>query len=119
VELGILAVVLAAGLGALSQVHRMSKASRRQFFVAFAAYLVFAACGVAAVVMLPFRPGSNVVAAAAVVFILDWSMLAMLWAARLAQRSEAPTGWVLKPWSVLDWVLIAIAIGAAGLGSLW
>jgi len=119
VELGILAVVLAAGLGALSQLHSVSKASRRQFYVAFTVYLVFAACGIAAVLLLPFRPGSGVVAAAAVVFILAWASLGILWAMRLGQRSKEPTAWLLKPWSALDWVLIAIVIGAASLGVLW
>jgi hypothetical protein len=120
-EFGLLAVVVAAGLAALAQIRsdpRITKEFRRRSYAALGFYAVFVACGIVALFLFPFRPGSAVVALSGTVFILAWIAIGALWLMRLAPRLKEPPGWLMKPWSPLDWSLIVIAIGAATLGSL-
>jgi hypothetical protein len=120
-ELGVLAVV-AAGLAALAQIRsdpRITKEFRRRSYAALGFYAVFVACGIAALILFPFRPGSEVVALSGAAFVLAWIALGALWLMRVAPRLREPPGWLMKPWSPLDWTLIVIAIGAAALGVLW
>ncbi len=115
-ELGVLIVVIAAGLAALAQIRsdpRITKEFRRKSYAALAFYAVFIICGIGALLLFPFRPGSAVVASSAVAFILAWTVLGALWLMRLAPRLREPPAWLMRPWSPLDLTLIAIAIGAA------
>ncbi|MGH6922275.1 MAG: hypothetical protein ACRED5_00765 [Propylenella sp.] len=118
-ELGGLFIAIAVGLSALAQIRsdpRITKEFRRQSYAALAFYAVFIGCGIAALLVL-LRNGETAAVAAAT-FIFAWIALGALWLMRIAPRLREPPAWLMKPWSALDWILVAIATGAALVATL-
>jgi hypothetical protein len=84
----------------------------KRFLLALAAYIASGIFIIAVVTRLTGgRPCPDVFALPAVALIFLWIALSVLWLIRVLATEKSSPMWFLKPFSMLDWVLIgAIAV---------
>jgi hypothetical protein len=109
-------LVLVIALAAATQIRtdpRITQEFRRNSYIALVGYVVFSGVGLLVLFALVRGPGGDLTAFAGAGFMLSWIALGTLWLIRLAPRLRQPPGLLLRAWGVLDWLLIALALGLA------
>jgi hypothetical protein len=109
----LIAILVAMGF-ALRQMRtdpRITKEFRRKSYVAAGLYLLFTACGMGIAAVLLVLGGGRHGVLFLLAFFLDWVSIGVVWLTRTAPRLREPPGWLMRRWSALDWILIAVAVG--------
>jgi hypothetical protein len=85
---------------------------------AILAYIVFLVCGIVAFMLLPPDHPSDRSQIYATVAMVCWVFIGMLWLLRKAPGDLRLPGWIMRPWGVLDWALIAIVFASATVAAM-
>ncbi len=109
-----IAVLVAMGF-AIRQMRRdprITKEFLRKSYVAAGLYLLFMACGMGIAAAILVLGGGRHGVLFLFAFFLDWVVIGVVWLIRTAPRLREPPRWLMRRWSALDWILIAIAAGS-------
>ena len=109
----LIAVLLAMGF-ALRQMRtdpRITKEFRKKSYIAAGLYLLFTAGGMGIAAAILALGGGKHGVLFLIGFFLDWILIGVVWLIRTAPRLREPPAWLMRRWSALDWILIAVAVG--------
>ncbi len=109
----VIAVLVAMGF-AIRQIRtdpRITKEFLRKSYIVAGWYLLFVACGMGIAAAILVSGGGKHGVLFLMAFFLDWVAIGVVWLIRTAPRLREPPRWLMRRWSALDWVLIAIAAG--------
>jgi len=113
----LIAVVLAA-LGALATMGKdpsYSPRIRRFSYLVLAVFVAYLVFGIFVATALPVEVASDVTRGFLILTLVIYLAYGALWILRLTPSRRPPPKWVLKPWTRLDAVMIAVfLIGVAG-----
>ena len=104
-------IVLALAIQQIRSDSRITRSFAVHSIIAAVGYLSFAVLGV--LVLFAARPEwpSDGSALFAIIFWLCWLAYGTVWLIRLAPRLREPPHWLLRPFGIIDWILIVV--GAA------
>jgi hypothetical protein len=117
-EWGTLIAVIVAMIIALARIRNdpaYTPEVRRRSYRVLVGYVIYLAAGVAVLLALPLGMLRIATFGFLLLAILVYIAWGGLWILRLTPSRRPPPAWVLKPWTRLDAVLIAVfAVGVAG-----